>query len=304
MGSRILLSDFAYLAPTTLAEALQILAEKQAVKILAGGTDLLLRMKLGTISHVDYVMDIKHIKELNYACLCDEKQCGSTANGAFCIGPTATLNQIAKNGDLSRLFPAQREAILAMAATSVRNRGTMAGNICNASPVADSAIPAICYGAALTLQSRRGKRIVALEDFFRGPGETELEKDEMLVNIALPVPPADSGAAFIKKSRVKPDIAKISLGVFIERDGTLIKRCRIAMGSVAPLPLYVQKISEGLAGLEMNEQLIAKTAQMVKAALKPISDLRTNQEYRRAISSVLVEEGLRLAWRNAGGELK
>lgn len=305
MDSRILLSDFTYLAPATLEEALQILAEKDGVKILAGGTDLLIRMKLGTISGVDYVMDIKHIKELNYAHLCGKESCPKAAPvGAFCIGATATLNQIAKNEDLARLFPAQREAILAMAATSVRNMGTMAGNICNASPVADSVVPAICYGAALTLQSQRGKRAVAVENFFRGPGETVLEKDEMLVNIALPLPPAHSGAVFIKKSRVKLDIAKISIGVFIERDGERVKRCRIAMGSVAPLPLYLKEIGENLTGKAMNEHLIAETAQAVQAALKPISDLRTNREYRRVISGVLVEEGLRRAWRNAGGELK
>lgn len=262
-------------------------------------------MKLGAISDVNYIMDIKHIDKLNYVHLCDKEECGQGApNGAFCIGPTATLSSIAKNEDLGRLFPAQRDAILAMAATSVRNLGTMAGNICNASPVADSVIPAICYGAVLTLQSQCGKRVVAIEDFFRGPGQTVLEKDEMLVNIALPLPAADSGAVFIKKSRVKLDIAKISLGIVITRERQSIKSCRIAMGSVAPLPLYLKAVGDGLVEKTMSEQLIAETARAVSAAIKPISDLRTNQEYRRVISAVIAEEGLRQAWLNAGGELK
>jgi carbon-monoxide dehydrogenase medium subunit len=179
----------------------------------------------------------------------------------------------------------------------------MAGNICNASPVADSVIPAICYQASVTLTSKAASHEVPLHEFFLAPGVSVMKPDELLTDIAIPLPKVGTGAAFVKKTRVKPDIAKISIGALIEHEGDTITACRIAMAAIAATPAYLQAVGESMVGQKMSEELISATAALAAKSIKPIDDNRTTAEYRLHIAEVMTADVLRAAWKRAGGEL-
>ena len=294
MNTRIIPVDYNYLAPSTLQEALSILAEKPRVKILAGGTDLFVKLKTGADIPLEYILDIKRIEELKLLKYCQR--------GLF-IGPLATLSQLEKHPDILDHYPALAEALRTMGAVSIRNLATMAGNLCNASPVADTAGPAICYGAQLKLENISNNRTVLAEDFFTGPQTNVMTPQEMLTEIFLPLPPANCGGAFIKKNRVKADIAKISATAVLSREKNTIAFCRIAMGSIAAVPLFLKDLSASLVGREMSRDLRREAGQNAAETIRPIDDNRTTARYRTAIAGLLLEEVLATAWQRAGGEL-
>lgn len=296
MTTRILAADYDYLAPQTLDEALAILAEKEHVYLLAGGTDLIVKLKTGAYSDIETMLDLKHIEGLDYAEI--QPDCGCLK-----IGCLAKLSHLEKNDYVLGHYPALAEAIHLMASIAVRNMGTLAGNVCNASPVADSVGPLIAYGAKLNLISKRGERQVAVEDYFKGPGITVKEKDELLLSISIPPPNANTGAHFIKKARVRPDIAKISITVLIERDGKQAKKCRVAMGAIAATPAFLREVGDAFCGKDVTEDLINEVALLASQSIRPIDDNRTTAEYRVDIAEVLMRDALREAWTNAGGEL-
>ena len=296
MNTRILTAEYEYLAPATLEEALSILAKKRNVRILNGGTDLIIKLKTGADVPIDYMLDIKRVAGLDYIRY-DEKE------AMLHIGPTAKLYRIEKDPTVQEKYPALAEAISLMAAVSVRNMGSMAGNICNASPVADSVIPAICYQAKLTLTSQSGSRDIPLPEFFLAPGVSVIKPDELLTDISIPLPRPGTGAAFVKKTRVKPDIAKISIGAVIEHEGDTVTACRIAMAAIAATPAYLRAVGDSMAGQKMTARLIAETALLAAKSIKPIDDNRTTAEYRLHIAEVMTADVLREAWKRAGGEL-
>jgi len=186
-----------------------------------------------------------------------------------------------------------------MAAPSIRNMGTIAGNICNASPAADTVPPLIIYGAELKLQSKRGARTVLLEDFITGVGKTIIEPDELITQINIPKINKNIGSAFLKKSRVKADLSKINLAVYLEREGNVCKDCKIVFGSVAIKALRAEKTEELLKGQIINSELINKVAEEVSSEIKPIDDIRSTAEYRIAMSKQMLKDGLELAWARA-----
>ena len=302
MNTRILPVEYEYIAPTDLKEALSVLAEKERVKILAGGTDLITQLKTGADVDMKYMLDVKRIPGLDYVRYDDA---GKTLH----IGPTATLSQIEKNDVVKEKYEALSEAISLMASVSVRNMATMAGNICNASPVADSVVPGICYGAVLTLANSRGERTLPLHEFFTGPlGLNARAADEMLTDIAIPLPKPNTGAAFFKKARVRSDIAKLSVGALIEREGRKITICRIAMGSAGSTSDYLKEVGESAQGKEMTEQLLSEIVALAMAHIKPSSTRRfprsrwSTPEYKLHIAEVMTADAVREAWKRAGGD--
>lgn len=296
MNTKFLEAEFDYVKPATLCEALDTLANKQNVKIFAGGTDLIVKLKTGAPIQMDIMMDINAVEELKGVKKCD---CGCTM-----IGAAEKISVLEKDALLNESYPALTEAFRAMASISVRNMATLGGNFCNASPVADPVGPVMCYGGSVELKSAKGSRQVAAEDFFLAPGVTVMEKDEMLTGICLPAPVANTGAAFIKIGRVKSDIAKISICAVIVRDGDKIVSCRMSMGSVAARPLFLKDIGESLAGKVMTNELILETAQQISAFIKPITDTRTTAEYRTDMAAIIARDVLQAAWKNSGGACK
>lgn len=295
VNTRVIIADYDYLRPASLDETLHLLAEKPEARLFAGGTDIMIKLKCNEDYKMDYLLDINHIPGLDRVEI--------DADGKLHIGPLVRLAQLEKEPAIAGRYPALKTALHLMASISVRNMGTMAGNICNASPAADSALPAICYGAELTLRSLRGSRTLKAEDFFTGPGFSVMAKDEMLVDIAFPAPAENTGASFIKKTRVRPDIAKLSICVALRRAGDNIAACRLAMGAVAPVPLFMRAIGEGLSGQRFSAALVEQTAAAIAAGIKPIDDMRSTAEYRSAMAEIIAADALNEAWVNAGGEL-
>jgi len=292
--TKILAQEFEYLAPKTLDEALDLLDKykDKNIKILAGGTDLLVKMKTVDLK-IDYLINIKNIPELNFI---------DTSYGLK-IGAAVPLSHIERIEKMKEKYPALYEGIKSMAAIAVRNMGTIVGNICNASPAADTVPSLIAYGAEVKLVSKRGERAVLVEDFITGVGKTVIETDELVTQVNIPEMKKNSGSAFSKKSRVKADIAKINLVVCLEREDNFCKDCKIVFGSVAVKAIRAKKTESLLRGQTVSTFLIDKIANRASEEIEPIDDIRSSVEYRTEIARVIVEDTFRIAWERAGGEL-
>ena len=286
-NTKILAKEFEYLAPKTLGEALNLLDEykDKNIKILAGGTDLLVKMKT-TDLQVDYLLNIKNIPELDFI---------DTTQGLK-LGAITPLSHIAKEEKVKMNYAALYEGIMSMAAPAVRNMGTVAGNLGNASPAADTVPPLIAYGAEVKLQSKRGERTVLMEDLITGVGKTLLEPDEMITEINISEIPKNTGSAFLKKSRVKADLSKINLAVYLERKGNTCQDCKIVFGSVAIKALRAEKTENLLKEQTVSSELINKAAEQASLEIKPIDDIRSTAEYRIAMSKEMLKNGFELAW--------
>ena len=289
-NTKILAQEFEYLAPKTLDEALDLLEKykDKNIKILAGGTDLLVKMKTINLK-VNYLMNVKNISELNFV---DTEQ-------GLRIGAATPLSHIIKEEKVKVKYSALYEGIMSIAAPAIRNMGTMAGNLGNASPAADTVPPLIAYGAELKLQSKRGEHTVLVEDLITGVGKTIMKPNELITEIIIPEINKNTGSAFLKKSRVKADLSKINLAIYLEREGNICKDCKIVFGSVAIKVLRAEKTEELLKGQIINSELINKVAEEVSSEIKPIDDIRSTAEYRIAMSKQMLKDGLELAWARA-----
>jgi len=292
--TRILAAEFQYLEANSTSEALSWLAEYGArAKVLAGGTDLLIRMKTGQMKP-DYVIHIKKIADLDYV------QADGTG---LKIGAATPLRKIEGHAAVKDGYSALYEAVRSMAATAIRNMGTIGGNLVNASPAADTAPPLLVYDAVLKLDRLDGVRWVPVDEFFLGPGKTCLTPEELLTEISIPPLGPGSGSSFLKLGRVAIDIAKINVAVALQRSGRNCASCRIAFGSVAPRPIRVPEAEAVLTGKKMSAELIEAAAQAGADGIRPISDNRSTREYRLKVSRVILGEALRAAWQRAGGVL-
>ena len=289
-NTKILAQEFEYLAPKTIDEALNLLDKykDKNIRILAGGTDLLVKMKTIDLK-VDYLINIKNISELNFV---DTEQ-------GLRIGAATPLSHIIKEEKVKVKYSALYEGIMSIAAPAIRNMGTMAGNLGNASPAADTVPPLIAYGAELKLQSKRGEHTVLVEDLITGVGKTIMKPNELITEIIIPEINKNTGSAFLKKSRVKADLSKINLAIYLEREGNICKDCKIVFGSVAIKVLRAEKTEELLKGQIINSELINKVAEEVSSEIKPIDDIRSTAEYRMAMSKQMLKDGLELAWARA-----
>jgi len=293
-NTRIMPVEFEYLQPATKAEALDMLHKHEKVTILAGGTDLIVKLKTGADIKVDYMMYVKEIQEMNYVRL---------ENNQVKIGAVTPLSFIENNEIIQDKIPALSEAIKAMAAIAVRNMGTIGGNLCNSSPAGDTIPPMTAYGAKLVLAAKDKTREVEISQFITAPGKNILEKDEMLVEVIVPVPKDFTGAAFIKKTRVKADISKINTAILMERSGDTCTDCKVVMGSVAATVVRIPKAEEFLKGQKVSVQLVKDAAKIVSEEIKPIDDNRSTAEYRKDIALVIMEDAIKTAWQRSGGEI-
>ncbi|HAJ31875.1 MAG TPA: xanthine dehydrogenase family protein subunit M [Candidatus Atribacteria bacterium] len=289
-NTKILAQEFEYLAPKTIDEALGLLDKykDKNIKILAGGTDLLVKMKTINLK-VDYLMNIKDISELNFI----------DTNQGLAIGAVTPLSHITREEKVKMKYSALYKGIMSMAAPAIRNMGTMAGNLGNASPAADTVPPLIAYGAEVKLQNKRGERTVLVEDFIIGVGETIMEPDELITEINIPEVNKNTGSAFLKKSRVKADLSKINLAIYLEREGNICKDCKIVFGSVGIKVLRAEKTENLLKEQIINSELINKAAEKASCEIKPIDDIRSTAEYRIAMSKEMIKGGFELAWARA-----
>jgi CO/xanthine dehydrogenase FAD-binding subunit len=295
-STRVISLDFECAAPRSLIQALEAL-DRDGAQVLAGGTDLVNNIKTNAAGprHLVYVLGIPELDTI------------AVEAGSLGIGAAARLGDIEHNREVLSRFPALAEAINVIGGTQIRNMATLAGNICNASPGADTPPILLVLDAEVEIcQLDGGSRIdrsrLPLGGFFSGPKKTVLKRGQMVGGITLPLPPKHSGAAFRRLARVSLDIAKINCAAYIEREEDRIRLARIALGSVAPTPVRAPTIENALEGRKYSERLIHQASEMVADDIAPVDDVRSTAEYRRRIASLLVREALEQAWRRSRGE--
>jgi CO/xanthine dehydrogenase FAD-binding subunit len=282
------LPKFNYLAPATLGEALSLLAQhKGGAKVIAGGTDLIPKLKRREIRVPEYVIDIKGIPDLDKI---------KPNSSGLTIGALATIGAVERSSQIQQKFAILAQAAQSMASPQVRNRGTIAGNICNAVPSADSAPALLTLGAKLKIISQKGERTVNIEDFFTGPNQTTLTDNEILTEIQLSNMPLNGKGVYLKLTpRRAMDLAIVGVAVVaIPKDG-ICRDISIALGAVAPTPIRAKKAEAVLKGQKLDDKLIEKAAQTAAAESKPIDDHRASAEYRRDMVEVLVRRAIKQA---------
>ncbi len=289
MNTHILAQEFEYLEPKTIEEAiLQLNTYGDKAKVIAGGTDLIVQMKMDMV-HPEYLINIARIPALRY--LIHDK--------GLRIGALTPFQELQKWILIREKYTALFEAAQSVSRTQIKNMGTVGGNLCNASPAADSAPPLLVLGGRLKLVGGGPERVVPLEDFYVGPGKTVLSSKELLIEVQLPESKDGTGSAFLKVVRVAADPAKLNVAVAIEREKDVCKDCRIALGSVAPKPFRTIEAEDILKGKRLTMDLIEKTSQRASEEIQPITDIRSTVEYRREVTKVIVRDAIKLAWERA-----
>lgn len=267
---------FTYVKCTDLAETIKILQTQEQAYPLAGGTDLLVGIRHGKFKPKT-VLDIKGIAEL---CTLREDNQGIT------IGAAVSLNEVAMYEPVLQHVPILAQACHSIGTYSVRNRGTLVGNICNASPAADTAAPLYCLGAMVNIAGPEGRRTLAIKDFFTGPGQKALRRGELVVSVLLPKPYPTGKGVYRKASRTgSVDLATVGVAVQDWRD-----EVRIALGSVAPTPVRADSVEKAV-NLDQVKNF-AEAAKLVRNDMVPITDLRGSRDYRYHLAEVLVRRGL------------
>ena len=283
---------FEYFSPKTLEDALGLLAEKgEGTHLMAGGTDVMVKMSHGRLAP-KAIIALQGIEGLN-GIRFDPKE-------GLTIGASARLAEVASHPDVRSYYPALVNAIQSMANVEVRNMGTVAGNICNAAPSADTAPPLMTMGAEVTLVGLKGERRLSLDQFFKGPGLTAMEHGEIMTSIHVPIPPAKSGASYLRIScRCGVDIAAVGVGVMAEFNGKACKQVGIVLAAVAPVPLRATKTESIMKGQAWTRELIEQAGDQAAEEAKPISDVRASAEWRKRMVAVLTRRALEEAQERA-----
>ena len=276
---------FAYARPATLAEAVALLdAHGPEARLLAGGTDLVIRLRDGTV-RPSVVVDVKRIAELRPAITED--------GGRLVISAGTVMTDVAADGRVRRSFPALAEAASVVGSVQIRNRATLAGNICNASPAADTAPPLLVYGATVLAEGPGGARRIGLADFFVRSGVTTLARGELVTAIELPLPERRMGAAHVRRTRRRGhDLASVTLCCGVDEGGVT----RLAYGSVGPRPVLCVDESGVLADPAAPEDAKAAVFEEMFAAASPSPrSMRASPAYRLAMLRVLGARALATA---------
>jgi carbon-monoxide dehydrogenase medium subunit len=278
-----------------MKEAATLLAkEKGSAYVLAGGTDLLVRLRTGFIEP-DLVVDIKQIAATRAV---------QSAGGGFKIGSAVTCAELGENAKLKKAWPGVVEAANLIGSKQVQGRCTVTGNLCNASPAADSVPALVAAGAKANIVGPKGKRSIPVEQVPAGPGRTSLKKGEIIESISLPKRAARSGDAYLRFiPRTEMDIAVVGVGVSVTLDAKgVCTAARVALGAVAPTVLLVPEAAKALIGTKMDKAALDNLAKACSAACKPIDDKRGTRDFRIKVAGVLARRAAQIARKRAGGK--
>lgn len=299
-NTRILACAFDYFQPATIEEVVTLVAEYgDRGSVLAGGTDLLVQMKTGRIAP-EVVVDIRKIPEL-------ERLNGQEG---LAIGATVLVRSVERSAKIAQKYTALAEAAGQLGSVQIRNMATICGNVCSASPAADSPPALLVFDAQAWIVGPSGERVVPLDQFFVGARKTALGHDELLTRIVLPEPePAPGlGSAFLKVGRVAADIATVNAAVALKRDDGYVRSCRIALGSVMPMSIRSRRAEEALEGQPYSMDLVEHVSTLASMEVQPSKRARLGRstaEYRQGAIKSLVRDAILVAWErasNKGGE--
>lgn len=279
------MKPFDYLSPKTVSEAVELLIRYGAeAKILAGGTDLFVEMKEGSLAPMQ-VIDVKAIPALRQI---------KRENQHLKIGALVTVHEIEVHPLIQKHAGILARAASTLGSLQIRNKGTIGGNLCHASPAADLAPPLLALEGRVEIVGKSGTRMEDLENFFIGPGVTTLKADEILTDIQLPIPPAGTRGVYMKFSpRKAMDLAVVGVAAVITPDVTfkICTRARIAFGAVAPTPVRAKRAERMLEGKRISRELLSAVSAAAADESQPVSDLRASAWYRREMVRVLVDQG-------------
>jgi carbon-monoxide dehydrogenase medium subunit len=237
-----------------------------------------------------YVIGLKHLPDLGYV--------QYSENSGLRIGSLATHQSVAESPLIKERFGALAAACSKVGTPQIRSMGTVGGNLCNGSPSSDSAPPLIALNAAVKLQGPEGERVIPLEAFFVGPGETALRAGEILIEIQVPSPPLRAKLAYVKlPARTAVDMAAVSAAVFVTLDSKneICLDIRIVLGAVAPTPLRARRAEKVLKGKKIEDPLLQEIARLASEEAQPISDIRGSADYRKEMVKVLTKQAIRQA---------
>jgi CO/xanthine dehydrogenase FAD-binding subunit len=282
-----------YEAPQTLEAASALLAKASGVaRVLAGGTDLLIQMKNDMVEP-DLVVDIKNIPEMRQ--IAEEK-------GRFRVGAAVTGMEVMEHEGFNAAWPGVVDGVSLIGSIQIRGRATVGGNLCNASPAADSVPALIAAGAVVSIAGPGGRREIPVEDIAVAPGRTSLAKGEIVVSFLFPEKaPRSSGAYLRFTPRTEMDIAVVGAGIDLTLDGSgICTRAKVALGAVAARVLVVPEAAAALVGSKVDEAALAKLAAAASAAAKPIDDKRGTKDFRTDVAGVLAKRAALKAAERAG----
>lgn len=284
----MVLPQFEYLAPTTLEEASRLLLEHgDRARAMAGATDLIPPMRDKAFT-VDYLVDLKKIPGLSYLEY-DETE-------GLKIGALTTLREIEHSPLVKEKNPALAHSAKVVASTQIRAKGTLVGNICNASPSCDNGPNTLAQNAKILVYGPNGERIIMAEDFFVGVKKTSLQPGEIVTGIVFPPLAENEAAAYIKHAvRKAMDLAIIGVAVKIKVEDGICKDAKIALGAVATTPIRAPKAEEALIGTALTEEDIVKASEEAMNACSPISDIRASKEYRKDMIRVFTKRAIKQA---------
>jgi CO/xanthine dehydrogenase FAD-binding subunit len=282
------LPKFDVVRPRSFGEALGLLKGNQdgEMKVFAGGTDLIPKLKGRLIKTPRCLIDLKTIPGLDYV--------QEDGDGGLKIGSLASISSVAGSPLVRRKFHILAQAAGSIASTQIQNRGTVAGNICNAVPSADSAPALLCLNARALCASNSRERTIPMDEFYQGPNLTVLGEDELLKEIQIPGLPENARGVYIKLSpRSRMDLAVVGVAAVVVREKDVLKEVRIGLGAVAPTPMRAREAEAGLRGVAITDESLDKAAKTASEEARPIDDHRASAEYRRMMVEVLVKRAVR-----------
>ena len=291
------MKSFAYQAPTSIGDAVSLLAQQNGrARLLAGGTDLLVQMRLN-LHDVDMVVDVKKIPELN--------QITYDSTTGLVIGAGVNCAEIYESVEAVEHYPGLIDAVSIIGGMAIQGRATLGGNMCNASPSGDAISATIALGGICNIAGPDGERQVPSEEFCLAPGKNALKHGELLVSIQFPVPKPNSGAHYLRFTpRAEMDIAVAGVGASVELsdDHSEITSARLALAAVAPTPVLATNASDVLIGKAPTDEAFSAAAQLAQESINPITDVRGTAAQRRHLIGVLTRRALTGAVARAKGE--
>ena len=288
------MTDIRYLAPGTLDEAVGAFAAAGGdARILAGGTDLLVQMRIGMV-RPSLIVDIKKIPEMT--------SIEETADSGFRVGAAVSGAVLAEHPRFGKVWPGVLESINLIGSTQIQGRASAGGNLCNGSPAGDIVPAMIAAGAIVTVQGPDGRRQMPVEDVPAGPGRTNLAPGEILVSFTLPPRPPGSGDAYLRMiPRTEMDIAVVGCGVSLTLEDGVCTTARVGLGAVAPTVLLVKAAADALIGTRLDTADLDAAAAACRTACNPIDDKRGTVDYRTKVTGVLLKRTVGIAADRAAG---
>jgi len=288
--------NLSFSAPTTVDEAVRALASAQGLaKPLSGGTDLLVQMRSGRV-RPEVIIDLKRIPELIGI---------REESGRFVVGAATPGTMVYENESLTRAWPGIVEGLDLIGSEQIQGRASLAGNLCNASPAADSVPALIAARATAVIAGPGGRREAPVEAIVTGPGRTSLEKGEFIVEFHIPKPKPRQADAYLRFiPRTEMDIAVVGCGVNVTLDvAGICTDARVVLGAVAPTQLIVNEAAEALKGHRLDEDTLSRLDAAAQRACKPINDKRGTIEYRTKVAGVLARRAAAIAFERAAGRV-